>query len=63
MLFLGAVTKVELAQGSVNWNVGGYASIGLDTEIAGVILADGYISTGMRAKVNGAGAYSVIVEP
>jgi carbonic anhydrase/acetyltransferase-like protein (isoleucine patch superfamily) len=56
MLTLGAGTTVELAEGSkgsVTWNIGGFASIGADAQVAGVIFANGYITTGSRAKVKG----------
>lgn len=66
ILSLGAGTKMVLTGGSdvsVTWNVGGYASIGADAEIVGTILAHGYISTGVRAKVTGAASASVSSEP
>jgi hypothetical protein len=66
MLSFGAGTKVVLtdgSDGSITWNVGGYASIGEGAEILGTIFANGYISTGLGAKVTGAGSPSVSVEP
>jgi cytoskeletal protein CcmA (bactofilin family) len=66
MLSLGAGTKIVLANGSngsVTWNIGGYASIGAHAEIVGTILANGYISTGLSSKITAAGAYSVSSNP
>jgi cytoskeletal protein CcmA (bactofilin family) len=66
MLSLGEGTKVVLApgnEGSVTWNVGGYASIGAGAETVGTIFANGYISTGLGAKVRGALSPSVSSEP
>jgi cytoskeletal protein CcmA (bactofilin family) len=66
MLSFGAGTKIvmtEGSEGSVTWNVGGYASIGADAETVGTIFANGYISTGLRAKVRGAVSSSVSSDP
>jgi cytoskeletal protein CcmA (bactofilin family) len=66
MLSFGAGTKIVMtggSEGSVTWNVGGYASIGADAETVGTIFANGYISTGVRAKVRGAVSSSVSSEP
>ena len=66
MLSLGAGTNIVLApgnEGSVTWNVGSYVSIGADAETVGTIFANGYITTGMDAKVSGAVSPSVSYEP
>jgi len=66
ILSFGAGTKIVMttgSQGSVTWNVGGYASIGAEAETVGTIFANGYISTGVRAKVRGAVSSSVSSEP
>jgi hypothetical protein len=66
MLSFGAGTKVVLtagSEGSVTWNVGGFASIGADAETIGTIFANGYISTAVRSKVRGAVSSSVSSDP
>lgn len=65
MLSFGAGTRVLVAggEGSVTWNVGGYASIGANAETVGTILANGYISTGLGAKARGAVSPSLASEP
>ncbi|MFT7009060.1 MAG: hypothetical protein ACJAXJ_003608 [Colwellia sp.] len=61
MMTLAAGTKIILAgNGSVTWNLGGYASIAADAEIVGTILARGYVSTGVGSKVTGVDTNSSI---
>lgn len=56
MLSLGAGSEIILDgdTGSVTWNVGGYTSLGAHAKLVGIVLSNGYVSTGASSIVTGA---------
>ncbi len=55
----GALSRIVLLGGasgnSIIWNIGGFASLGADSQLRGTVLARSYVSVGANAGVTGVG--------